>query len=444
MNKNCFGIARTVVAVSVLFVAANGCNQAAKPPTGTEGGSTAESVVRVSVSKPSRKILVAKTTQPARIEAFEQTPLFSKVSGYVEEVHADIGDKVTKDQPLVTLRVPELADDVRQKAALVAQAAAQLKQAEANVTAANAAAETATAKIAEANSGVTRTSAEYERWKSEYERVKALAANGSVTQKLSDETLNQFHAAEAAREAADAAVQTAEAGAREAQANAVKAEADRLEAEAYVAVANAEAAHAKTMLDYATIRAPYDGVVTKRSVDTGHFVQPAGVSAGPLMAVARTDKVRVYIEVPELEAAGVDVGDKASIHLQAMPTSDIESAVTRTSWSLDPANRSLRTEIDLPNDGAKLRPGMYATGTIETVRHENAMVLPVAAVYYKDGKPHISCVDGGRVEIKPVRVGLRVGSEIEIASGADDSSLVVVAQGDKLSQGQAVEPNQKM
>ena len=268
--------------------------------------------------------------------------MFSKIAGYVETVHVDIGDKVKKSQPLVTLHVPELADDVCQKTALVTQAEAELKQAEASVSAAEAATDTATAKIEEAQAGITRSAGEYERWKGEYARVKELAANGSVTQKLADETLNQYRAAEASQHGAAAAVRSAEAAAHEAQANAAKAEADRVAADARVAVAQANLARAQTMLDYATIRSPYDGVVTRRSVDTGHFVQAATTGATPLLVVARTDKVRIFVEVPEMEAASVDVGDPAVIRPQALPGSDLSAPVTRTSWSLDPANRSLR------------------------------------------------------------------------------------------------------
>ncbi|HEX3601607.1 MAG TPA: hypothetical protein VHU84_15755, partial [Lacipirellulaceae bacterium] len=203
-----FTILKFVVGVCSCFavLAAIGCNRGASAPATTVVPAKGATVARVTVGKPQHKTLIAKTTQPARIEAFEETPLFTKIAGYVGEVHVDIGDKVTKDQSLVTLRVPELADDVQQKTALVNQAEAEFKQAEAAVVAANAAAETATATIAEAQANTTRAAGEYERWKSEYERVKSLAGIGSVTQKLADETLNQFHAAEAAREAAAAAV----------------------------------------------------------------------------------------------------------------------------------------------------------------------------------------------------------------------------------------------
>jgi multidrug efflux pump subunit AcrA (membrane-fusion protein) len=122
-----------------LLAAASGCSHeagahAADAPT--------PAVDRVVAGPPVRKTLVVATTQPARIEAFELTPLFAKLAGYVGEVRVDIGDAVKKGQPLVLLHMPELESEVAQKQALVRQGDAEVKQAEAGVAAARAAAET--------------------------------------------------------------------------------------------------------------------------------------------------------------------------------------------------------------------------------------------------------------------------------------------------------------
>jgi RND family efflux transporter MFP subunit len=269
--------------------------------------------------------------------------------------------------------------------------------------------------------------------------VKELAGKGSVTQKLAEETLNQFHAAEAAREAATAAVRSAEAEARLAEANAAKAEADRVAAEAHLEVANADLGRATTMADYATIRAPYDGVVTSRRVDTGHFVQPAANAASPLLIVARTSKVRVYIEVPEMEAGGVDVGDPTTIRVQALSGEPLAAPITRTSWSLDPANRSLRAEIDVPNDGGRLRPGMYAAGTIETTRSENALTIPVTAIGRDGGTVYCCVVKNGTAQRRPIELGVRSDPDIEVLKGLSDDSLVVPIRPELLTPDQQVE-----
>ncbi len=124
--------------------------------------------------------------------------------------------------------------------------------------------------------------------------------------------------------------------------------------------------HIQTMLEYATIRAPFAGVVTERGVDTGHLVGPhQSNNSRPLFTIARTDVLRVTVDIPELEASLVDIGDRAIIRVQALGTEEIEARVTRTSFVLDPSSRTLRVEIDVANEAQRLRPGMYATVRIE-------------------------------------------------------------------------------
>jgi RND family efflux transporter MFP subunit len=401
-------------------------------------GKTA-SVERVQAARPQRKTLVRTTTQPARIEAFEETPLFAKVSGYVKKVHKDIGDSISAGQPLVTLDVPELADDVAQKEAMLAQAEAELKQAAANVTAVKAAADTAKAKVEEAQAGTVRAASDYERIQAENERIKSLAQRGSVTGKLVDESLNQLQAAAAAREEAEAAVRSAEKSAEQAEANVGKAEADQQAADAHVGVAKAELARARTMFGYAEIKSPYAGVVTQRTVDTGHFVQPGGAAARPVMAVARTDEVRIFMDVPEMDAGLVDVRDEVTFNVQALGGKKLTAGVTRTSWSLSRTTRSLQVEIDFKNDKSQLRPGMYATGTVTLAKRENALILPATAIGDAGGVPYCNCVEAGKTVRHKLELGLRSGGEVEILSGVDENSLVALTRAESLAPGQAVQ-----
>lgn len=425
------------VGVSLLLF---GCHNAEKTPTAEANVTSSDgSVTRVTIVKPQRTTLVATTTQPARIEAFEETPLYAKLPGFVKEVHADIGDRVKVGQVLVTLNIPELADDVVQREAMVVRAEAEVLQSTANVQAFEAAAQTARAKIAESQAGVTRSKAEYERWRSETTRMQQLSDSGSVTQKLRDEAASLLGAADAAREEADASVRSAEAAAQQAIAYVGKAEADAAAAEAQLQVAKAELARAKTMLSYREILAPYDGVVTRRTVDTGHFVQsPGGAAAKPLMTVARIDKVRVYLEVPEIDAGQVNEGDEVTLTVQALGGAKFTAAVARTSWSLDPANRSLRVEIDIDNDGASLRPGMYAFGELRLTQRENALTLPSSALFRIGDAAYCCVVDDGAVKRCPLGVGLRTPAGVEVLEGVDPGDVVVLTGGESLAEGQRV------
>ena len=426
-----------VAATAALLLGVGGCSREAS----SSAASIAEGsqVDRVVAGPPQRKTLILNTMQPARIEAYEETPLYAKLAGYVGEVRVDIGDSVKKGQPLVTLQIPELGNEVAQKKALLAQAEAEVKLAAANVDAFKAGAGTAESQVVEARAGVGRTKADFDRWTAEFTRIEQLAASGSVTQKLVDETRNQRIAADAARAESAAAVQSAEASAREAKAMISKAEAAAAAAGARLGVAEADLARAKTMLGYAEIVAPFDGVVTQRSIDTGHFVQPASGGAKPLLVVARTEKVRVFLDVPEMDAGMVDVGDPAILRVQALRNKELKAAVTRTSWSLDVSNRSLRAEVDVPNEKSLLRPGMYATGIIELDRREDVLTLPVAAIVRDGEETRCCCVVSGKIERPRIELGLRSGPEVEVLSGIDEASIVVQARGDSLEVGQPVE-----
>ena len=390
-----------------------------------------------------RKSLKLITTQPGRIEAFEEAPLFPKLAGYVQEVLVDIGDSVKKDQLLIKLSIPEMLDEVKQMEALVKQADAEGSQAEAAVKSAEAMAGTADAKVAQAKAGVGRAAGEYERWKAEHARMTELAAQGSVTQKLVDETLNQLHSADAARQEADANVKSAEASLRAARANVQKSQADLVAAGARQKVAAANLAHAKTMLAYAEIKAPFNGVVTQRNVDIGHYVHPITDSAAePLLVIAQTQQVRVFVDVPEMEAPLVDAGDKpdsAVVHVQSLGEKGIDGKITRTSWSLDKSNRSLRAEIDLPNKDGKLRPGMYAKVDILLDQRNDVLTLPATAIV-RDGSSTYCCVvESGKIDRKKIELGLRSGADVEVRSGLNADQLVVLARADSLVQGQSVE-----
>lgn len=424
-----------------VLVSTSGCSRpnVAESPVHAQSATEA-SVDRVRVGRPERKTLALHTSQPGRVEAFEETPLYPKVTGYVEEVLVDIGDSVTKGQKLIQLWIPEMQDEQEQKAALVAQAEAEVQQAEAAVQAADARVNTAKARVTQAEAGIGRAEGEYERWKSEYERIRELAVKGSVTPKLADETLSQFRAADASRKEATANVDSAKAALNEAQANASKSRADLVAAKARQRVAEANLKQTNTLLGYAVIKAPFDGIVTRRGVDTGHYVHPANSGATePLLVVARTDKVRIFVDVPEMEAPLVDSGDTAVVRIQSLRNHEFEAAVTRTSWSLSTSNRSVRTEIDVPNKDGILRPGMYATVTVCLDERSDTLVLPITAIVQDGQNVYCCCVEAGQIQLKPIVLGLRSGNEVEVVSGLSGNESIVLAQASSLRQGQRVE-----
>lgn len=445
MNRRLAVLAFVFAAFAVLAGATVGCyapSQAEQQSTNAAGaeGAAAVAVVRVVAAKPARKSLRLETAQPGQIQAFEQTPLFAKLPGFVEKLHVDIGDRVEAGRVLVDLSIPELQEECRQKEAAVAQARAGVEQAAAALRAARAAAKTAQAKVGEARAGTIRAAGDLARWTSQHKRYSELAAGGSVDQRLVDEALDARRAAEAARDEAAAKVESAKAALQENQANIEKATADETAAHARLQSAQADLARQKALLGYTQIRAPFAGTITERNVDRGHFVQPAGVAgAKPLLAVHRTDTVRVFVEVPETEAPWVEPGDKGYLRIQALRGRELEGQVTRTGWALG-ANRTLRTEIDLPNPDGLLRPGMYATARIVLDERRDVLALPVSAVVREGKEAFCFTVRQGRAARRPIVLGLQAGDEVEVAAGLSGDELVVLARPDSLKEGQPVEP----
>jgi HlyD family secretion protein len=395
--------------------------------------------VHVVAAPPLRKTLRRVTLQPGQIEAFEQSPLFAKLPGYVHKFYFDIGDSVEKDKLLADISIPELQNELQQKESMVVYAQAGVQQAAAGLRAAEKVVATAEAGLREAQAGTIRARAMYDRWKSEHARMVQLEASQNVDRRLVDETQNELSAAEAARGEAEAKVALAEAVVAERKVGVDKARADLAVAQAAVSNANADLARIRSLLDYTQIRMPYTGKVIERNIDPGDFVQPASMAtARPLFVVANSDPVRIFVDVPEMEAAQVVVGAKAFLHVQALPNQTIDCTVTRTSWALG-SNRTLRTELDIPNPQGLLRPGMYATAEIVLEERPDVLALPLSAIVSPDKQPYCCCVVEGKIVRKSLTLGLRTPQEVEILAGLTGQELVVQSQAGALQVGQAVE-----
>jgi RND family efflux transporter MFP subunit len=434
------GSACLLLTVALAGLATIGCRAKDSPQPSAAAKSEA-APLRVNVVKPQRKAMRRTLTQPAQIEPFEQARLYAKIPAYVTEYHADIGDAVRRGQVLVKLSAPEVERELEQTRALVSQAAAELEQSQAAVKVVQADAASAEAAVKEATAAVKRHEAESERWNSEYERVVKLVSRSAVTQKLADETKAQLLAAQAAQAQAEATIERAKSDLAASHAHVEKARADEVAARARREVAEANEARAAAMVDYLTIKAPFDGTIADRHADVGFYAQPPGGSASlPLFNLVSTNPLRVFVDVPEPDAPLVDEGDAAAIHVQALAGQDFRGSVTRTSWALDPGTRTLRVEVDVANPQGKLRPGMYAKVTLELAHHDAALVVPAATVTMHENLPCVFVAHEGKAVRKRVVPGIANGDEVEIVSGLAGDEAVISAKGASIADGQAIEP----
>ena len=352
-----------------------GCDRPSAPgPQPAPTGQPAAEAPAVRTMHPERTTVRYEIDQPGfNIEAFQETPLFAKVTGYVAKWNVDIGDPVRKGDVLAELDVPEMVVEVRQKEASIRQAQAQVQQAKAAVL-------TAQARL--------------ERSKSQYERLARVGKGGALDDENVDEARLGYEAGKAALE---------------------KSKADVSAAEALVEVAKANRDYAQTMLRYTEIRAPYDGVVTQKNVSAGDLLRPAdaGAKGRPLYVVQQLDPVRVFVNVPGADAAWVKDGGPVSLRLQGAGGELFQGKVTRNAHSLGPQARTLRTEIDIPNPEKKLKPGMYVQSRI-TVEHPDVWTLPAAAVLTEGDQTFCYTVADGRAVRTSLQVGLRGGGLVEV------------------------------
>jgi HlyD family secretion protein len=409
MRRNCSILLAAVLASVVV----TGCNRKPPAPAGAPPARQQITVVKPEV-RPVKRVV----EQPGTVEAFEETALFAKLTGYVGSVeedpaklaliakntpekevwpkhdrYFDRGSRVKEDQVLARLAIPELDQEQKQKDALVKQADAEVIQAEKAHVAAVAAVATTVAAVAEADAGQERAQATYESWQLEVSRVAKLVKGGTDTLQTQDVTNLQFKAAAAARKEATARVLSAKAAVTKAEADRDKAAADIDAAKARVEVAKAEAGRLKSLRGYTEIKAPFDGVVTRRAVNKGDLVSATEKLA--LFSVARIDPVRVVVQVPEADAGLVEVGQSVRLTLQTGQSPEQTGKVIRTSWLLEPGSRTLRTEIDMPNAKELIRPGMYAYAKL-TAELPAAWSVPAAAVGKVNEEPVMYLVEGGK------------------------------------------------
>lgn len=328
---------------------------------------------------------------PASVEAFEKAILYAKVAGYLEWIKVDKGDRVRKGQVLALIEVPEMQKEYQSAEAAVLEAQAAYERAQ---------------------SGAALKELTFKRLAGVRESKPDVIAQQEVD------------AARVAYEVAQGEIKLAKAR---------------------VALSRSEVARLETLVEYARIKSPYNGVVTERYVDPGAMIQEGTSSAGdvsPVVTVVNIDKVRVYVYVPEPDVPFVDRGDPTRLVLAAYPGREFPGRITRFAGALDPQTRTMKTEIDLANPGHLIRPGMYGNAALELDKEEDALFLPAESVREDaEGNRFVFTVAEGRIRKVPVETGLDDGRLIQIRGLRGDESCVLTSI-ENLQQGLAVQPVQ--
>jgi multidrug resistance efflux pump len=341
-------LASGVLAAVMLWPHAGGASDY-DPAALDDGPSQEDSPFKVEAIRPRNDLAATiQVQQPADVEAFYRADLAALVAGTVKSMPKGLNDRVVRDEKLIVIDVPDRDQEVLEMDAFVEQRKRERTMAEARKRIADAAVRAAEQNIKQKQAEVSVADADQEYRLAEYRRYRGLVKDKVVTRDLLSEKYKYYLVARAGKVSALVAVEKAYADLAEKKAQAEAAN-DEIELKrSLIAVASREKARAQAMVDYATIRAPFDGIIIKRNVDPGDFVQNAARGTGrPLLSVVRTDILTIVMKVPDTYARYVTSDTRAMIELPEQPR--IFAKVTRFSPSIAAKDRTMRIEVDVFN-----------------------------------------------------------------------------------------------
>lgn len=379
----------------------------------------------VQVSQPVTRALTRTLRIPATLQAIEAADLYAKTSGYVSSVAVDIGSRVKKGDALLSIDVPEMADELR-------QAEAVLKAKQAKVRALEAKGLQAESMVAIARAEVQRYTAEYKLQKLTTDRRATLIKENAISQQDFDEVTSRLAIAEAQVKIAEAKVAGADAEKQAADASAAVARSE-------VAVEEARLARLRTLMGYVTVRAPFTGVITERMVDPGAFVRSAAEgTTGSLLRIADVSRIRLVLRIPEVDAPFIKIGTEVEIVIKALGSEPIRAAIARTAVALKASTRTMRVEVDLDNGSGRLAPGMYAQVSVKLETKSHAMLVPSKAIRVRGRELSVWVAEGGVVKALPIKAGYDDGIWAEVLEGLSGSEEIILSATSKVSPGASV------
>jgi HlyD family secretion protein len=418
-------------------LAASGCH---------EEEETAPSVAEppeLQVIHPEFRVISRVVGQPSFVQSYERTSIYPKLSAFIEKWNVDIGDKVKKGDVLADLFVPELREQLVTKQATAQYDSDRVRFAQKEVEVAAAEVKAAKARLDEARAILGKYEAEVERWDVQVRRLQREVDRTVVDPQILLESTNQLKSNIAARDAAKAAIVSADSVLLADEAKLGRAEINVAVARSDLAVANSEVKRLEAWVGYLKLLAPYDGIVVARNANTWDFVLPAtgdptamerapdlspSGQAAPIYVVERTDIIRIYVDIPERDADFVHVGSSARVKIWAYRDEWLPAAVTRISWALNPKSRTMRAEIDMPNPGSRILPGMYVYGEVN-IERPGVRALPKTALTYSGGKAFLWRYEDGKAVRTEIQTGSTDGQWIEVTNrrlkpeSADTSSI---------------------
>jgi RND family efflux transporter MFP subunit len=305
---------------------------------------------------------------PGNAQAYQDTPVYARTSGYLKSWRFDIGARVRKGQLLAEIDSPEVDK--------------QLLKTRANLA------------TAEVNLGLATITANRD------ERL--LKTNSISTQE---------------RDNAAAAVAAGKA---------------------VVESNRAEVARLEQLQSYERVYAPFDGVITARNTDVGALIDAGAASAKELFHLGSTNKLRVYVSVPEVWSRISRPGVQATLTLAEFPNQVFACTLVRNAGSIDPSSRTLLVEFDVNNPSGQLLPGAYVQVHLKLPSSVSPLTVPSNTLLFRAEGMRVAVVNNGRTKLVAIRIGRDFGSSVEVLSGVQEQDQIILDPSDSLTDGMPV------
>jgi len=387
---------RSIFVVIILSVFAAGCGDAHKADA---ADAPQAAVVRVQRKSLSSTLEIASEFLP-----YQEIDVYAKVSGYIQKLYVDWGTHVKEGQILAVLEIPELQQ--------------QLLQDEASAR--------------RADQEVSRAREEQSRAESAYTVAHVTYTRLADVQKSRPELVAQQE------------IDVAQGKDLEASAGVSSSKDALAAAEQALLAAKAALDKDKALFAYARMTAPFEGVVTQIYAYTGALL-PAGTSAtkgdSALCHLSQNNLLRLVIPVPERAVPDISDGQTLEVNVSALHKT-FTGKIVRFSGQIDPATRTMHTEVTVPNANYELVPGMYASVKIPLHTVTNVLTIPMQAVESTGTGQGIVLVvnSSNHLERREVKLGLQSASDTEVLSGLSENETVIFGEQNQFKEGQQVSP----
>lgn len=362
---------------------------------------------------------------PGDTQAIQQIPVNARVDGYLAQRYVDIGDHVKKSQLLAVIDTPELDQQVVQGRADLATQRANSKAAKANYFHWVSLWHAATATVVQ-----TKASVDFDEL--EIKRYEYLAQQGAIPWETRDTFLRQVRADRALLKSN----QENEASAK----SQVDAALDQVKAaEQTVLSSLANLNRLLALQGFRNVVAPYDGVITSRFVDVGSLIQSGGTGT-QILAMARLDVLRIFVQVPQTVYRTVKQGDPADVIVPEFPDRVFRGSVTNVAGALDQQSRTLQVEIRVDNRDYTLPAGVYSLVRLKSGSPVTTVTIPVNAISARGSGQYIVKVANGHAHFQAIEIFRDNGPTVEVSSGARAGDIILLDPPDDLKENEPVKP----